>query len=273
MLESDLPEFIVAGDRGHDLFRRIADEGQRRVRFECLASWQAGDAVPDGQWQIFAPAPGLRARAEAALERFRANPALQADFALGDATRYPAPRNPAQRLAVLQYLEFLRARLVAEIAVGLFEDKLARDAALAVRDHAETASTLKLLVDFNLLSRAGPLLPPLSERLCRRVAAPGFVEDTDQLTGFALRLLGDLHLRRDAPSAALACFDAAIRAGDSPFRRRKAIEAARAAGDRDAARRHLDAHARNWALPADLAALRPWADAVQPTSSERPADD
>lgn len=272
MLESDLPEFIVVGDRGHDLFRRIADEGQRRVHFECLACWQADDVAPGGQWQIFVPSPGLRPRGDAALERFRANPALQADFAIGDATRYPVLRSPAQRLAVLQYLEFLRTRMVAEIAVTLFDEKLARDAAQAVRDYAETASTLKLLVDFNMLTRAEPLLAPLSEQLCQRVATPGFVESSDQLTGFSLRLLGDLHLRRNAPGAALACFDAAIRAGDNPFRRRKAIEAAHAAGDRATTRLHLDAHARNWALPADLAALRPWAEGAQPHDAEKPGD-
>lgn len=267
MLETALPEFAVAGDRGIDLFRRHDDPSQKRVHFECLACWRpdgngdsGGDSGGDGNWQIYQPGPSLLARADAALARFRANAALHDEFALADAARYPRADNPQARLEILQYLEFLRIRLVAGITLSLFEEKFARDPALTLRHHGETTTALKLLLDFNLTNRAGLLLEPVAARLVARVNAPGFVESRDQMTGFSLRLLGDLHLRRDEPGAAFTCFEAALSAGDNPFRRRKAIEAAKAAGDREGALRHLRPLMRDGTPPPDLAATLTWAE-------------
>lgn len=264
MLQADLPEFAARGNRGIDLFRRVADAEQNRVGFECLACWRADDGPvardAPGQWQIYRPSTGLRPRAKAALARFWANPALHTRFALGDAARYPRAENPQARLEMLQYLEFQRSRMVAGIALSLYEEKLERDAALAVRDHAETANTLKLLLDYNLLDRAGAVLERAAAPVIARARAPGFSDSGDQMTGFALRLMGDLHLRRDEPAAALGCFEAALLAGDNPFRRRRAIEAARALNAPKAARPHLQALMRDGALPRDLAGLQAWSE-------------
>jgi hypothetical protein len=59
-------------------------------------------------------------------------------------------------------------------------------------------------------------------------------------------------VRKGEASLALTCFETAIAAGDNPFRRRRAIEAAVAAADTAAAQRHRAAFAARWTLPDDL---------------------
>lgn len=257
MLEADLPDLAVRGSRGIDIFRRHDDAGQKRVRYECLATFAAGpedevhDALP---LQRHNPAVNP-ARMRAALARFRETPALHLSFTLSDSRSYPALADPRNRLALFHYLDFLRARSVACIAVEAFAARVREAPDPAARHFADTQQALKLMADFNLLEQAEALCPVLSPRVIARLDAPAFAEDSSQSTGFSLRLLGDLWLRLDKASQALPCFEAAVRAGDNPFRRRKAIEAAHAAGDDQALRRHLDALARRGALPADLAAL------------------
>lgn len=257
MLETDLPEFALKGDRGIDLFRRIEDPGQRRVRFECIATACDPHSGEGRHLKIFDAAAGKQpARLWQAVERYESASALHHLFAFGHPPDYPSMRERSSRLALFQGLEFFRARLVADITITLFEEKLAQDASDALRHGSETVGVIRLLLDFNMLARASALHETVAPLVIARAHAPGFAEDSAQSTGYALRMLGDLALRADRPESALACFEAAIAAGDNPFRRRKAIEAAQAAGDQRACLAHIDAFARKGALPPDLAALQ-----------------
>jgi len=257
MLETDLPEFALKGDRGIDLFRRIEDPGQRRVHFECIATACDNPSGEGRHLKVFDASAGSRpAPLWRAVERYETTPALHHSFAFGDPPGYPSMRDRPSRLALFQGLEFLRARLVADITITAYEEKLAQDASNAVRHYAETASVLKLLLDFNMIARGARIRETVAPLVIARVNAPGFVEDSDQMTGYALRMLGDLCLRAEAPEPALACFEAAIAAADNPFRRRKAIEAAQAAGNVAASLTHIEAFARKGPLPPDLAGVR-----------------
>jgi len=265
MLETDLPELALAGDRGIDLFRRIEDTGQRRVHFECIATahpaaphTEANAASePARRLEVFIPAAcQAPQRLWQAVARFEGAAALHQAFAFGHPPGYPSMQDRATRLSLFQCLEFFRSRLVADLTIATFEEKLAANPAQAVRYYAETAGALKLLLDFNMLTRARAIRESVAPLVIARVNTPGFAEDTDQSTGFSLRLLGDLCLRDQAPQAALACFEAALVAGDNPFRRRKAIAAAQAAGDTGACLTHIDAFARQGQVPPDLARLR-----------------
>jgi len=255
MLESDLPELALAGDCGIDLFRRVEDAGQRRVTYECIATAHA--AQSERRLDVFIPQACQHPdRLWQAVTRYQNAPGLHQAFAFGHPPGYPSMRDPATRLALFQCLEFFRTRLVADLTIVRYEEKLAADPERTARHYAETAGALKLLVDYNMLARARPIRETLAPLVIARVRAPGFVEDGDQATGFALRLLGDLSLRDGAPAAALACFDAAIAAADNPFRRRKAIAAAQALGDTASCLAHIDSFARAGRIPPDLAALR-----------------
>lgn len=257
MLETDLPELALAGDRGIDLFRRIEDTGQRRVQFECIATAHPGDAGGDGSLEVFNPQACRKPeRLWQAVAQYRKAAGLQQAFAFGQPPGYPTMRDPASRLLLFQCLEFFRTRMVADLTIATFEEKLAADPELAVRHFSETAGALKLLLDYNMLARARPLCDVAAPLIAARVRTQGFVEDGDQATGYALRLLGDLYLRDAAPEQALVCFEAAIAAADNPFRRRKAIEAAQAAGDVAACLSHVESFAKAGRLPPDLAELR-----------------
>lgn len=257
MLETDLPELALAGDRGIDLFRRVEDAGQRRVTYECIATAHPAPPESAARLEVFAPhACREPDRLWQAVARYQNAPGLHQAFAFGHPPGYPSMHDPATRLALFQCLEFFRTRLVADLTIVRYEEKFNADPERAARFFAETAGTLKLLVDFNMLVRARPIRETLAPLVIARVQAPGFVEDGDQATGFSLRLLGDLCLRDDAPEAALACFEAAIAAADNPFRRRKAIAAAQALGDTGTCLAHIDSFAQTGRIPADLAALR-----------------
>ena len=255
MLESDLPELALAGDHGVDLFRRIEDAGQRRVTYECIAT--AFPSESEQRLAVFIP-PACQNpdRLWQAVARYRNAPGLHQAFAFGHPPGYPSMRDPATRLALFQCLEFFRTRLVADLTVVRYEEKLAADPERAVRHYGETVGALKQLVDYNMLARARPIREILAPLVIARVQAPGFVEDGDQATGYSLRLLGDLCLRDGAPADALACFEAAVAAADNPYRRRKAIAAAQAAGDSARALAHIDSFAQAGRVPPDLAALR-----------------
>lgn len=264
MLDNEPIPFAVTGDRGIDLFRRFSDEGQRRGRYECIATLHP-DPAGDGRLEWYdAAQPADRSLATRALDDYRAAGFLHRPFALGHTAAHPQPDSPAERLLMFLHLDFFRARQVALVAIAGFEAMLRDDPARAARHYARTAETLKLVFDFNLLDRAGPLCDSLAPALAARVRAPGFVEDDANSTGFALRLAGDLFLRRGEAGKALDCFEAAIDAADNPFRRRKAILAAHAAGREAAFALHLAAYEGRWKLPADLAALR---DAPEPQGS------
>lgn len=257
MLESDLPELALAGDRGIDLFRRNEDPGQRRVQYECIATAYPAPPESERRLEVFIP-PACRQPDQLwrAVARYQNAPGLHQAFAFGHPHDYPSMRDPTTRLALFQCLEFFRTRLVADLSIAGYEEKLATDPERAARHYAETAGALKQLLDYNMLVRARPVRETLAPLVIARVRVPGFVEDGDQATGYALRLLGDLCLRDGAPLEALACFEGAIAAADNPFRRRKAIEAAKAAGDNEACLAHIDAFARAGRIPPDLDALR-----------------
>mgnify|MGYP001328277807 CR=1 FL=1 len=257
MLEADLPELALAGDRGIDLFRRVEDPDQRRVHYECIAT--AHPAPPENapRLEVFFPQACRQPdRLWQAVARYQNAPGLHQAFAFGHPAGYPSMRDPATRLALFQCLEFFRTRLVADLTIASYEEKLTTEPERAARYFAETAGALKLLVDYNMLIRARPICKVLAPLVIARVQAPGFIEDGDQATGFSLRLLGDLYLRDDAPADALACFEAAIAAADNPFRRRKAIAAARALGDTARCLAHIDSFEQAGRVPPDLAALR-----------------
>ena len=255
MLETDLPELALSGDHGIDLFRRNEDAGQRRVTYECVAT--AYPLESERRLEVFIP-PACQQpdRLWQAVARYQNAPGLHQAFAFGHPPDYPSMRDPATRLALFQCLEFFRTRLVADLTLVRYEEKLAADPERAARHYAESAGALKLLVDYNMLARARPIRETLAPLVIARVQVPGFVEDGDQATGFSLRLLGDLSLRDGAPEAALACFEAAIAAADNPFRRRKAIAAAQASGDTVRALAHIDSFGRAGRIPPDLASLR-----------------
>lgn len=257
MLETDLPELALAGDRGIDLFRRIEDAGQRRAGYECIATAHPAPPESESRLEVFIPAACRQPeRLWQAVARYRDADGMHRPFAFGHPHDYPSMRDPATRLALFQVLEFFRTRLVADLTIATYEERLNADPDHAARHYAETTGALRLLLDYNMLARARPLRKVLAPRVIARVRAPGFAEDGDQATGYALRLLGDLCLRDADPVAALACFEAAIGAADTAFRRRKAIAAARAAGDTEACLAHIDSFARAGRIPPDLDALR-----------------
>lgn len=277
----DLPDFAVRGERGIDLFRRREDVVQRRARFVCLATvlpaGDEGDTAPGSRARAQALAqtpshadgrlmlchePGARRIAAAlwqAVARFEAAPLLHASLTLGDATSQPAaaPGTSSAALAGLfPYVEFLRERLLAETALARFETALGEGPHGPVRmDPAELATHLRLALDYNMIARGAALATPLSPLLRERARARDLPRALTEPTGYALRLLGDLCLRAgtvQAAAQALELFEAALALGENPFRRRRAIEAAAAAGQAEACRAHLRAWPDNQPLPDDL---------------------
>lgn len=247
----EVPDFAIRGERGVDLFQRRDDPAQKRAIYRCIATLgQAGLADHD---------PGARrdpARLIALAEGL-ANAPLAAPVSLVDATTWGGLSRPGASLAVFLHLDFLRAWQVAELAAARFEEACARDPASQIADPARLAGAVGALYDFNRLGRADRLARLLLGPLAMRTAAPGFRDDGPGNTGYALRMLGDLALRNDQPALALRCFETAIGAGDNSHRRRRAIEAARAADDAEALARHRAAYASRWPLPPDLAAPPP----------------
>ncbi|MCC5969372.1 MAG: hypothetical protein JJU15_05445 [Pararhodobacter sp.] len=265
MLETDLPELALAGDRGIDLFRRAEDENQRRVQYECIATAHP-DADGKGRLEVHLP-PHCKQpdRLWQAVERYHAAQALHHGFTFARPASYPPMHDPASRLLMFQCLEFFRVRMVADLTITRYEEKLAATPEQALRHYAETRGALKLLLDYNMLARARPIRDLAAPQIMARVTAPGFTESSDNVTGFSLRLLGDLYLRDAEPARALACFEASIQAADNPYRRRKAIEAAQAAGDSARCMAHIDSFSRWGRIPPDVEAMRP-----APSSSGAP---
>lgn len=219
MFADALPDLPIRGETGIDVFDRIDLPGHRRSRFRCLGTVAAdGTAQP---WEAGVD-PARLTRAAARLPA-----ALPLDLA--DATGFPAPA--ADALELFLRIDFLRARTLAGQMLDRFAAALARDPAAAVADPGPFAAQVAQAYDFNRIAAgialARAALPALP-------ATPALADGH----GFALRMLGDLALRGGEAGLALACFEAAIGAGDNPHRRARARAAAQALGDPATIARH-----------------------------------
>lgn len=253
MFDPDPSDLAVRGERGIDLFQRLGDVSQKRARYRCIGTVSEG-ATPrlsDFEPQARRDPQVLIGRAQTALQ----DPVLAASMALGDTTTWPSARDAADPVALFLQLDFFRAWQVADLAIRRLHDQLTQDADSLPIEPNRVAGAIVPLFDFNRLSRGLALAALIEPVLRRRTAQPGFRDDPASSTGYALRMLGDLCLRAGDPARAYACFDTAIGAGDNPYRRRKAIEAAHLAGDHAALGSQIAAFRRQWVLPADLAAL------------------
>jgi hypothetical protein len=242
----DLPDFALRGECGTDIFQRLGDEGQRRARFRCVATVADGrviDHLPEDRRDP--------ARLLALAARIEGDP-LSRPLSLTDPQGWPLAARDGDPIRLFLHLEFLRAWQVADLAADRLIRQVTADPSALPQEPGKLSGAVAPLMEFNRLSRAVDLARLAVPVLARRLAAPGFADDKGGNTGFALRMLGDLCLRRAEAALALTCFETAVAAGDNPFRRRRAIEAAVAAGDAEAADRHRTAFAARWRLPDDL---------------------
>lgn len=219
MFADDLPDLAIRGETGIDVFDRIDLPGQRRSRFRCIGTVAAdGTARP---WEAGVE-PARLSRAAAGLPA-----ALPLDLA--DATGFPEGEGGA--LDLFLRIDFLRARTLAAQMLARFRARLDQDAAAAVAEPGPFAAQVAQAYDFNRIAAgiglARAALPALP-------AAPALTDGH----GFGLRMLGDLALRGGEAGLALACFEAALAAGDNPHRRARARAAAQALGDHTAIARH-----------------------------------
>lgn len=121
------------------------------------------------------------------------------------------------------YLDFLRAWHLADLAIGGFEAGLGRRETVSVR---QARHVLQLLVNFNRPRRARSLVVALMPRL---IGAPRDESAGDAAA--ALRLAGELCLRRGDARLALVAHEGALRFGETRARLMRARAAAQAAGD------------------------------------------
>lgn len=248
MARNDLDEFALSGERGVDVFRRVEDESHRRHRYECLAT-----VDPDTfEVQAFSPlARKSPERMQAAARRFANSGMLAHPMTLGNPASYPDTRESTVPIEAFLYLDFFRAWLVADQEVARIERALTQGHSLRP---PEVSGVLRLLLDFNRLTRAAPIMNALWPLLSAAVSMRA--EDAWENTGYALRMLGDLHRRSDRPDRALAAYESAMALGMNAHRCGLAIEAAQEAGDAESARRHLAAYEARWPLPESLAAIK-----------------
>ena len=244
---------ILAADR-IDLFERRHDETQRRTVFRCFASISGQDA----QGAIVRHDAGagrsdtdLRTLARRALE----NPALSQPFSLAAPDGWPRFADARDRMGLFVYLDFFRAWQVADQAAARMVESLAEAPQKFVAALDQIAGPLLPIHDMNLTHRAQALAPVLLPALQARLAQGASQPERDTC-GYAMRMLGDVLMRASDPAMALQAFALGCSAEDNPFRRRRAIEAAHAANDREALALHAAAFQARWPLPADLLALQ-----------------
>ncbi len=245
---SGLGEFAALGERGVDIFRRTDEQNQRRYRYECIAT-----VAPDtGEVTAFVPlAENHPERMRAAAQRLAETPLLSHGFALGNPHAYPQAGMTDQPLEVFIYLDFFRVWQVAEQEISRVAALLESGATLGP---SETANVLRLLLDFNRLSRATPIIGHVLPSLMMAVTKQS--DDKWQNTAYSLRMIGDLNFRAGRPHDALSAYEAALALGVNPHRSSLAIRAAHAAQDIEAMKRHLATYESRWPLPKALAQLK-----------------
>ncbi|GAB4260686.1 MAG: hypothetical protein Kow0013_04450 [Pararhodobacter sp.] len=252
MFDDQPLELAVHGERGIDLFLRLDDTTEKRARFRCIATLTEDGTLADFEPEARRDGARLTSLARAAME----SPALGTAFSLNDTRGWPRPGPGTDPMRLFLHHEFFRAWQVTELGARRFLDRLTRSPGDLPAQPGALAGAVAPLFAFNRLSHGVEAARLLVPALRPRVGAPAWREGETGATGYALRMLGDLCTRAGDHALALACHETAVLAGDNPFRRRKAIEAAHALGDSAARDLHLDAYARRWPLPADLAALK-----------------
>lgn len=254
MFDTNPSELAMRCDGRIDVFTRVEDKGQKRARFRCIAMIKGeGDAAQciDLEPQAKRNTAEIMQRASQQLK----DPVLAKTFAFNDLTLWPTAKDARDPLQVFLYHEFFRAWQVADLTALQFEARLNRDAKLVTLEPGSLAGAVTPIYDYNRLDRGVAIARILIPLLHVKITDPSFRDDQSGGTGYGLRMLGDLCLRAEENALALNCFETALAAGENPFRRRKAIEAAAAARDADRLAHHSQAYRAQWPLPADLAAL------------------
>ncbi|MFM1861864.1 MAG: hypothetical protein RLZ26_386 [Pseudomonadota bacterium] len=225
-LHDSVPDIAVHGEGGIDVFRRKAGAEAATGRFDCLCTLVP---LPQGGHRMIAHSGTARHAREAielARDRLAATPWLGQVFALGRTAGYLSLASGApvaDRLMLVLYLDFLRAWHLADLAIGGFEAGLGRRETVSVR---QARHVLQLLVNFNRPRRARSLVVALMPRL---IGAPRDESAGDAAA--ALRLAGELCLRRGDARLALVAHEGALRFGETRARLMRARAAAQAAGD------------------------------------------
>ncbi len=239
-----LSEFAVSGEQGLDVFWRVEEANQRRYRYECIANVSADGATI----RAYHPhAERHEDKMRAAVERLQDAACLDQPIRLGDASSFPDAQQAGPGLTLFQYLDFLRMWQIAERELHRVSGLAETGAEIS---GPEISAALRLALDFNRMRRAAPLVRSFMP-LLMDVVRNG-EDDRWQNAGFALRMVGDIHMRSDDPTAALAAYEASLALGDNAFRRGLAIRAAHAAQDRSATLQHIAQYRSRWELPAPL---------------------
>ncbi len=252
MFDSDPTEFATRGQRGIDVFVRLDDPSQKRARFRCIATIKGAPDTPTVA--DYEPQEGRNAKRLIALAcDLLDDKTLAQPFALGDRSTWPNAADTDNPVAMFLHLEFFRAWQVADMASGRLLRAVTQTPAVLPTGQGQLAGAIAPVLDFNHASRGVALAQRIVPLLQSQIDAAQFRDDPVGSTGYALRMLGDLCLRAEDFEQALACFELAICAGDNPYRRRKAIEAAAAARNQSQIDAHLTAYGARWAIPEDLA--------------------
>lgn len=228
-LHDSVPDIAVHGESGIDVFRRKPGSDGASGRFECLCTLVPVAAGGHRMVAHSGEARHAREAIELARDRLEATPWLRQVFALGRTAGYlamPAATPLADRLMLVLYLDLLRAWHLAELAISGFEAGLGRREAVSMR---QARHILQLLVDFNRPRRARGLVVALLPRLINTPQGEGAADAAG-----ALRLAGELCLRRGDTRLALAAHEGALRFGATRARLMRARIAAQAAGDQAA---------------------------------------
>ncbi|TVR50237.1 MAG: hypothetical protein EA386_00415 [Rhodobacteraceae bacterium] len=245
---SDISEFATRGERGLDVFRRVEEQAQRRYRYSCIATVNPDTGAVTAHAPVAQKHPD---RMRAAADRLAGSALLAHRFSLGSPQEYPAADMSGDPLHLFVYLDFCRLWQLAEQEFARAVTALDTGAALT---SPEISNVLRLALDFNRIARAEPIIERVLPDLMQATRTK--TDDKWQNAAYSLRMIGDLRLRADRPQDALAAYEAALALGKNPHRMGLAIQAAHAAQDWDAAKRHLRAFEARWPLPDTLAPIK-----------------